>query len=275
MLFPRLLDRAHGVRIMSIDDRPTIATPDDDPYLWLEEVEGARALAFVERQSRLTLQKFGDAGFAGDRDTLTAIYDRPDNIPYVTRRGAFVYNVWKDANNPRGLWRRTTLEKFREPNPAWETILDLDRLAAEENEDWLLAWAQALPGSGRRIVSLSRGGSDAAVLREFDIDTKAFVTDGFVLPEAKGGAAWFDADTLLLASAYGEGMATTSGYARTVRRWRRGHGVDAAPVIFETSPDNMAVFLDIDRTAASSRVWFVERLDFFNHNVWLGDEAGA
>jgi prolyl oligopeptidase len=235
----------------------------------------AHALAFVERQSRLTLQKFGDAGFAGDRDTLTAIYDRPDNIPYVTRRGAFVYNVWKDANNPRGLWRRTTLEKFREPNPAWETILDLDKLAAEENEDWLLAWAQALPASGRRIVSLSRGGSDAAVLREFDIDTKAFVTDGFVLPEAKGGAQWFDADTLLLSSAYGEGMATASGYARAVRLWRRGTDVDAAPVIFETAADNMAAYCDIDRTGAGLRVWFVERLDFFNSRIWLGDENGA
>jgi prolyl oligopeptidase len=275
MLFAGVLARAHGVRIMSIDDRPTIAAPDDDPYLWLEEVEGERALAFAKQQSGLTLQQFGDAGFARDRDTLTAIYDRPDNIPYVTRRGAFVYNVWKDANNPRGLWRRTTLEEFREPAPAWETILDLDRLAAEENEDWLLAGAQALPESGRRIVNLSRGGSDAAVLREFDIDTKAFVTDGFVLPEAKSGAQWFDADTLLLSSAYGGGMATASGYARTVRRWRRGTGVDAAPVIFETAAANMAAYCDIDRTGALPRVWFVERIDFFNSRIWLGDEDGA
>ena len=229
---------------MSIDDRPTIAAPDDDPYLWLEEIEGERALDFVERQSSLTLQKFGDAGFARDRDTLAAIYDRPDNIPYVTRRGGFLYNLWKDANNPRGLWRRTTLEEFRRPNPKWDVLLDIDKLAAEENEDWLLGWTSALPGKHpRAIVSLSRGGSDAATLREFDIDTKAFVSDGFVLPEAKSGAEWLDADTLLLSSAYGEGMATTSGYARTVRLWRRGTDVDAAPVIFETAADNMAAVL--------------------------------
>ena len=260
---------------MSIDDRPTIAAPDDDPYLWLEEVEGERAVAFAEQQSRLTLQTFGDAAFAGDRDALAAIYDRPDNIPYVTRRGGFLYNLWKDASHPRGLWRRTTLEQFRAPKPAWETILDLDKLAAEENQDWLFAWAQALPESGRRIVSLSRGGSDAATLREFDIDTKAFVTDGFVLPEAKSSAEWIDADTLLLASAYGEGMATTSGYARTARLWRRGTDVQQAKVLFETAPEHMAVYCSVDRTDTLPRIWFIEKLDFFNHNLWLGDERGA
>ena len=120
---------------MTIDARPTIAAPDDDPYLWLEEIEGERALAFVGQQNARTLQAFGVAGFAGDRDALADILDRPDNIPFIGRRGAFVYNLWKDADNPRGLWRRTTLAEFRKPNPAWETILDLDRLAAEENED--------------------------------------------------------------------------------------------------------------------------------------------
>ena len=260
---------------MSIDDRPTIAAPDDDPYLWLEEIEGARAVAYAEQQSRLTLQKFGDTRFAADRDTLAAIYDRPDNIPYVTRRGGFLYNVWKDAKNPRGLWRRTTLEQFRASNPAWETILDLDRLAIEENEDWLLAGSQALPGSGRRIVSLSRGGSDAATLREFDIDTKSFVAGGFVLPEAKGSAEWIDADTLLLSSAHGDDMATTSGYARTIRLWRRGSDVAQAKVLFETAPEHMAVYASVDRTDAVPRVWFIEQLDFFNHNLWLGDENGA
>jgi prolyl oligopeptidase len=261
---------------MPIDDRPTIAAPDDDPYLWLEDIEGVRALDFVERQNRLTLQKFGGAGYAADRDTLAAIFDRPDNIPYVTRRGGLLYNLWKDANNPRGIWRRTTLDEFRKPNPKWEILLDVDRLATEENQDWILSGVQTLPGNQpHAILSLSRGGSDAATLREFDVDSKSFVADGFVLPEAKSSAEWFDADTLLLSSAYGEGMATTSGYARTVRLWRRGTDVNQAPVIFETTPDNMAASSDIDRTDASPRVWFVERLDFFNFNLWLGGETGA
>jgi prolyl oligopeptidase len=259
-----------------VDDRPTIAAPDDDPYLWLEEIDGARALAFVDQQSRRTLERFGNAGFAADRDTLAAIYDRPDNIPLIGRRGALVYNIWKDANNPRGIWRQTTFDEFRRPEPKWDVLLDVDKLAAAENEDWLLSSVRALPGSpARAILSLSRGGSDAVTLREFDIATRAFVPDGFVLPEAKGGADWLDADTLLLSSAYGEDVATTSGYGRTVRLWRRGADVNQAQVIFETAPGNMAASANVDRTGDTLRVWFVERLDFFNCHLWLGDETGA
>jgi len=260
---------------MPVDDRPTLAAPDDDPYLWLEDIEGERALDFVERQNRLTLEKFGDAGFARDRDTLATIYDRPDNIPYVGRRGGLLYNFWKDADHPRGIWRRTTPDEYRNPDPKWDIILDLDKLAAEEAEDWILNSIQALPDSNARILSLSRGGSDASVTREFDIGTRAFVTDGFTLPQAKGSAEWLDRDTLLLSSAYGEGMATTSGYARTVRLWRRGTDVNRAQVIFETAPDNIMAFSSIDRTGASLRVWFVEWLDFFNYRIWLGDDSGA
>jgi prolyl oligopeptidase len=187
-----------------------------------------------------------------------------------------LYNIWKDAKNPRGIWRRTTLESFRGPNPAWETLLDVDKLAIEENQDWILNAVQTLPGNHpRAILSRSRGGSDAVTLREFDTDSKSFVTGGFVLPEAKGGAQWFDADTLLLSSAYGEGMATNSGYARTVRLWRRGTEIGQAPVIFETRPESMAAYCNIDRTGAQLRVWFVEQLDFFNYVLWLGDVTGA
>jgi prolyl oligopeptidase len=259
-----------------MDDRPTLAAPDDDPYLWLEEIEGARALDFVAAQNRRTLDKFGGAQFSADRDTLESIYDRPDNIPMVTRRGRYLYNLWKDAAHPRGLWRRTTLNSFRTQNPDWEILLDIDKLAADEREDWLLNWTSSRPGEHpQTILSLSRGGSDAATLREFDLDRKAFVTDGFVLPEAKGGAAWFDADTLLLHSAFGEGKATTSGYARTVRLWRRGEPVERAQVILQVPADSMWVYCDVDLTGEHPRVWFIEAVDFFNYNIWLGDHTSA
>ncbi|CCD93227.1 putative Prolyl oligopeptidase [Bradyrhizobium sp. ORS 375] len=262
---------------MSIDDRPTLAAPDDDPYLWLEEIEGERALAFVAAQNQRTLAAFGGAGFERDRDTLAAIFDRPDNIPFVSRRGGLLYNQWKDAAHPRGLWRRTTLDEFRKTEPRWEVLLDIDRLAADEDEDWALNWVSTLPPAHERaILALSRGGSDAVVLREFDLTTKRFVDGGFTLTEAKGGVDWVDADTLLLSSAYGEDMATPSGYARAVRLWRRAESVDAAAVIF-TAENEQSVWVraGVDRSVTPARVWFTEGLDFFNHHLWLGDANAA
>jgi prolyl oligopeptidase len=260
---------------MAADSRPTLAAPDDDPYVWLEEVEGMGALAWVEEQNARTLAKFGRARSTDDRDTLAAIYDRPDNIPFVGRRGGALYNFWKDADHPRGLWRRTTAESFRKPDPQWEILLDLDALAADEKEDWIWVGATTMPPAhDRAILRLSRGGSDAVVLREFDMLGRAFLRDGFYLPEAKGGAEWLDRDTLLLSSSYGPGMATRSGYARTVRLWQRGVSVEKAPVLFETTPDSMVAAATIDRTQATEAVWYLDRPGFFDQNVWIGNRAG-
>jgi prolyl oligopeptidase len=260
---------------MPIDARPTVAAPDDDPYLWLEDVEGTGALAWVEAQNSATLAKFSNAAFARDRDTLVDILDRPDNIPFVVRRGCYLYNFWKDAKNPRGLWRRTTLDSFRMEQPSWDIILDVDALAAQEKEDWVWHGASTLPGThDLAILSLSRGGGDAAVLREFDIPAKAFVSGGFYLPEAKGGTDWLDRDTLLLSSAYGRDMATTSGYSRTVRLWRRGSDVDAAPVLIETTLESMGLWASVDRTQDTETVWFVDKPGFFDAIFWIGDRSG-
>jgi prolyl oligopeptidase len=264
-----------SVALARVDPRPTLAAPDDDPYLWLEEIEGERALTWVDGRSKAALARFGSARFAADRDTLIAMYDRPDQIPSVTRLGGHLQNFWKDAANPRGLWRRTTLASYRTEQPVWETILDVDALAAREGEDWVMGVTSVLHGThDRAIVSLSRGGGDATVLREFDLVTKAFVPGGFELPEAKGGATWLDRDTLLLSSAFGNGMATASGYARTVRLWRRGTPVAAAPVLFETTPDRISVGAGLDRTQTTETVWFSEQLTFLDSVVWMGDRTG-
>jgi len=257
------------------DFRPTLEAPDDDPYLWLEEIDGERALAWVEAQNEATLAHFGDVRFATDREVLAAIFDRPDNIPLIARRGHRVFNFWKDAEHPRGLWRTTSLDSYRAAQPNWEILLDLDALAANEGEDWTWSGASTIPGShDRAILMLSRGGADAVVLREFDLASHEFVAGGFYLPEAKGGAAWLDRDALLLSSALGGGMATSSGYARTVRLWRRGSDPLTAPVIFETAADHMGVWADVDREAEDERVWFAERLGFFDATVWIGDRTG-
>src|SRR5215472_18945220 len=228
-------------------------------------------MAWVEAQNRASLARFFDPRCAADRDLLAAIFDRADNIPLITRRGARVFNFWKDAAQPRGLWRSTTLDSFRGAEPQWEIVLDLDALATCEGEDWVWGGAATIPQShDRAILMLSRGGADAVVLREFDLLSRDFVAGGFALTEAKGGAAWLDRDRLLLSSAWGEGMATHSGYARTVRLWARGTDPTAAPVVFATAADHLAVSAEVDREAGAEQPVFVDRLGFFDAEMWLG-----
>jgi prolyl oligopeptidase len=259
---------------MSPDARPTIAAPDDDPYLWLEEIEGPQALVWVDKQNAHTLAAFGSAQLVRDSEVLAAILDRPDKIPFVGRRGSHLYNFWTDAANPRGLWRRTTLESYVLDEPSWEVLLDIDALAAAEDEDWTWGSASTRPGShDRAILRLSRGGSDAVVLREFDLLTKTFVADGFSLPEAKGGISWLEGDVLLLSSAWG-GDVTASGYARTVRLWRRGRDPAKAPVIFEVPRDSVDASVNVDRTQKTGTVWFYDCPGFFDVRIWRADSAG-
>ena len=253
---------------MSVDAKPTVDAPDDDPWLWLEEVEGERASAWVERQNARTLAAFGGPQVETDATTLAAILDRPDKIPFIGRRGPYFYNFWTDAAHPRGLWRRTTPESFRSDTPDWDVLIDLDALAIAEGEDWIWGGAGTRPTKhDRAIVRLSRGGSDAVVLREFDLATKSFVADGFVLPEAKGSAGWIDDDTLLLSSAFG-GDVTTSGYARTVRLWRRGAKPEEAPVLFEVPAKSMSASGGVDRTDPERPIWFYDAIGFFDFEVW-------
>ncbi|MGE8131182.1 prolyl oligopeptidase family serine peptidase [Methylobacterium sp. NPDC080182] len=257
------------------DPRPTLARPDDDPYLWLEEIDGSNALAWVEARNAETLARYGDAGFLRDRDIARGLLDRPGRIPFVQRFGTWLYNFWKDAEHPRGLWRRVDEAGYRAAVPDWQILLDLDSLAAIEGEDWVWAGAAILKTDlDRALLRLSRGGKDAAVVREFDLHTRAFVADGFALPEGKGGATWLDRETVLLSSALGSGMATRSGYARTVRLWLRGTDPLDAPVLFETAESSMTVWGASDRQTGAERITVVEQLGFFDTVVHIGDRGG-
>jgi prolyl oligopeptidase len=259
------------------DPRPTVDAPDDDPYLWLEEIEGPEALAWVEDQNAKTLAEFGGENYEKERRILVEILDRPDKIPYVTRRGGFLYNFWRDKDHPRGLWRCTTMSEFVADDPPWEILIDVDALAEEDGEDWVWQGATTLlPSHDRAMIRLSRGGSDACVLREFDLLKKIFVEDGFRLPEAKGGVEWLDIETLLLTSAHGgEPFQTRSGYARTVRLWKRGTEPSEAPILFEIGANNMSAGAFVDRMAEEERVYFSNRKAFFEGDEWIGDRTGA
>ncbi|MEO0619731.1 MAG: prolyl oligopeptidase family serine peptidase [Pseudomonadota bacterium] len=256
---------------MAVDLRPTLDAPDDDPHLWLEEIDGEKAVAWVEQQNARTLEAHANGRYATDREILRAIFDATDKIPYVQRRGDKLYNFWKDETHPRGLWRRTTLESFVSATPDWETVLDVDALAATENEDWIWMGAHVIPRTyDRAMLRLSRGGGDAIVLREFDLKTCTFVDGGFIVPEAKGSASWADPEILLVSSASGEDMATTSGYARTVRRWERGTPFEAAEVVAETDRANMLIY----GNACETRTWFTEIVDFFTTRNRVGTPQG-
>jgi prolyl oligopeptidase len=182
-----------------------------DEFLWLEAVEGTDAVDWVAAQNARTEAALRDDKFEADRAQLLAIFDANDRIPGIVQRGRFVYNFWTDAAHRRGVWRRTVMASYRTGQPEWEILLDLDALGAAEGTSWVWAGSSWLPGNERRVlISLSRGGADAVTVREFDLAAKRFVEDGFVIPEAKGGAGWLDADTLLVSSAV-DGDVTASG----------------------------------------------------------------
>ena len=179
----------------------------DDPYRWLEDVAGERSLAWVRERnaaSQAVLQARPE--YAPIKAAMLEVLNSKERIPAISRLGDHVYNLWQDEANQRGLWRRTTLAEFAKPQPAWETVLDLDALGARENENWVWGGASCFgPAYTRCMLGLSRGGADARVLREFDLASKQFVEGGFGLPEAKSDVDWVDADTLYVGTDFGPG----------------------------------------------------------------------
>ncbi|MEX0341582.1 MAG: prolyl oligopeptidase family protein [Erythrobacter sp.] len=212
-----------------------IPGPEDDSYIWLEEARSDRALDWVRAENERTMDLLaGDPRFEAVKAEALAIYDSEDRIPYVSIRPDGLYNFWQDKQNPRGLVRRTTLESYRSDNPTWETVLDVDALAEAEGREWVYKGYECLPPEERLcMISLSDGGEDATVLREFDMATKRFVENGFVLDEkSQGGIQWIDQDTLLVSRDFGEGTLTESQYPRTTRIWKRGTSIEEAQEIW-------------------------------------------
>ncbi|MFC8957014.1 prolyl oligopeptidase family protein [Streptomyces sp. NPDC057101] len=244
---------------------------DDDPYLWLEDISGDAALAWVaERNAETARAVAGDAGFGALKARLREVLDASDRIPYTVRRGAYLYNFWRDARHVRGVWRRTTPERYREDAPEWEILLDVDALAAAEGEKWVWDGARVRrPEYDRALVRLSRDGGDAVVVREFDLATREFVDDGFRLPEAKTRIGWAGADTVLVGTDLGPGSLTDSGYPRTVRRWRRGTPVEASEIVYEAEQGDVAAWGYRDATPGFEREFVGRSLDFFRSETYL------
>src|SRR5438270_625890 len=211
---------------------------DNDPFLWLEDIDGPRALAWVRAENARSLALLErDPRYPVLLAEARAIITAADRIPYPSFLGDDLVNFWQDEAHVRGLWRRTTLDSFRAAEPRWETLLDIDALAAAEGRNWVFHGVVSLPPEYRRcLIALSDGGKDASELREFDLASRRFAANGFALPEAKQSAVWLDDDTLLVARDWGPGTLTASGYPFIVKKVGRGVPLADADQILPGTP---------------------------------------
>jgi prolyl oligopeptidase len=253
-----MIKRWPRVLLLALMVMPTMTTPTplagqdtDDRFRWLEEVEAPAALAWVEAQNALTREALqAHPGYQRHYDETLAILTSADRIAAPSFRGELVYNLWTDAEHPRGIYRRTALAAYLAGEPDWETVLDVDALAEREGVPWALRGVDCLrPAERYCVLSLARGGSDATEMREFDLESRQFVAGGFRLAEAKQSTAWVDADHLLVAAALPGEPTTSSGYAAAVKLWRRGTPWTTARPLFAADSADMGVWVGTVHTA--------------------------
>ncbi|KAA0925198.1 MULTISPECIES: prolyl oligopeptidase family serine peptidase [Rhodococcus] len=247
----------------------------DDPYLWLEDVTGEEALDWVRTRNGVTVEELAGDEFDATESRIREVLDTDARIPYARRRGQYLYNFWRDAEHVRGLWRRTTMDEYRTENPVWDVLLDLDALAGSEDENWVWGGAQVLrPDQRLALVTLSRGGADATVVREFDLDSRTFRAledGGFALPEAKTDIGWIDADTVFVGTDFGPGSLTESGYPRITKRWHRGTPLVDAETVYEGAAQDISISAWHDRTPGFERDFVQRATDFYNSETYVLD----
>ena len=237
----------------------------DADHLYLEEVEGERALEEVRAWNTRSLERLkADPRYQAMYEDALEILNSQDKIAYVTQRGEHLYNFWQDADHVRGLWRRTTLDSYTSDDPDWETVIDFDRLAETEDANWVYKGVTCLAPEYRHcIVNLSDGGKDAVVRREFDAVSKTFVEDGFVTEESKGTIDWLDEDYVVVAVDFGEGTMTDSGYPRIAKLWRRGTPLSEAVTLGEGETTDVGYWPGVFETEDSTREILVSRSKTF------------
>jgi prolyl oligopeptidase len=246
----------------------------DDPWLWLEEIEGERALAWVEKRNAETAERLAARPLLAElQGEALAALTSAVRVPGVTQRGGYLYNFWQDAEHERGILRRTTLAEYGTEEPAWELVLDIDALAASENELWAYAGMSCLPPEHRHcLVNLSLGGGDAHQVRELDTTTLELVDGGFFLPVAKTRIAWRDESSVYVGTDFGPGSLTESGYPRLVKLWRRGTPLSAAETLYEGDVGSVAATAnrlrtetgDLDLVSEGTTFWTTKYLQLLD-----------
>ncbi|MFN3463978.1 MAG: prolyl oligopeptidase family serine peptidase [Terricaulis sp.] len=253
----------------SANTETSIAMTGEDPYLWLEEVEGERALAWVREQNARSLPTLeNDPRYPQLLADATALATSRDRLPLGGIFEGYYFNFWQDENHVRGIYRRARLDAFaRDGNPQWETVLDIDAIAAAENANWVFKGIDCLEGTTLCLVSLSDGGKDATTYREYDLATRSFVPNGFVVPEAKSGVTWLDRNNLLVATDWGQengsSTMTESGYPFVVKRWTRGTPLASATELMRGQPTDVGVFGGVLQDTDGRRVPIAVEADTF------------
>jgi prolyl oligopeptidase len=234
-----------------------------DPYLWLEEMHGSRAMAWVNAENAKTMAVLEkDPRFEGIYNAALAMAQAKDRLPFVSYLGGELYNFWRDSVHVRGIWRKTSVASYRTASPTWTTVLDLDAIAKAENANWVFHGSTCQrPAEKRCLILLSDGGEDANTVREFDLTSRSFVKDGFYLPKGKQGVAWTSQDTILVAREWNPGEVTSSGYPYIVKKLARGKPLAEAVEIFRgaATDGGYGVFAQTMVDAAGHRVSFITR----------------
>jgi prolyl oligopeptidase len=249
----------------------------DDPYLWLEDVGGDAALEWVEAQNTISVSHLQALPtFEPLRVRNLENYNSDEKILSPAVRGDFIYNFWRDESNERGLWRRTSIDDYVSGNPDWETVLDLDALASDEDEDWVWKAPSCLQPNYRRcLLNLSRGGADATVVREFDVETRKFVENGFHVAEAKSEVKWVDENTLFVGTDFGDESLTDSGYPRSSRIWKRGEPLEEATEVYVVDQSSVAggVYRTWDKDTARDIAYDYKTIFSAEHYLYTGDDS--
>ena len=243
----------------------------DDNYLWLEDVSGDKALNWVRQRNAVSTKELEALpNFKEIDERLLTILNSKEQIPSITKIGNLYYNFWRDEKYVRGIWRRTTMDEYRKKEPAWETVLDLDELAKQEKENWVWHGYDLLkPEKDRCLVSLSRGGTDADVVREFDLTTKSFVKDGFNVPEAKNSVTWRNRDEVYIGTDFGPNSMTSSGYPRLVKLWKRGTPLSSATQVFEGKESDVSVSAYVSHDHGFTYEFLSRAVTFFTDEMKL------
>ncbi len=245
----------------------------EDNYLWLEDVLSERSLTWAKEQNARAKKALADGPlFSSIAESFEKILGNKDKIAFAQFiNNGFVYNLWTDEKNLQGLWRRTSIAEFQKENPTWEVLLDLDELSQKENQKWVFAGVNISHTYKRALIYLSPGGSDADYIREFSLEKKAFIEEGFNLPFSKGEVSWINDDEIVVLRDFGEGSMTAAGYPKTARRWMRGSDLSIAPVIFEiNASDNSAGSWTEDNDGIVDVV-LSRNIDFYHAEYFLYD----